>query len=209
MPERPTLDDLYDAAQACRGCELYRDTTQAVVGAGAEDAELVLVGEQPGDAEDREGRPFVGPAGRLLGKALAEAGIDRASTYETNVVKHFGHHLVGKRRIHDTPKVGQVRACAPWLRVELDLVRPQGVVLLGATAAKAVLGTKFRITESRGVRLPWPEDYPLEHPPEWALATLHPSAILRSREREAAYEGLVRDLRVVAEPTTTRRPHIR
>lgn len=204
VPEDPDLADLYDAAQACRGCELYRDTTQAVVGAGPPDADLALVGEQPGDAEDREGRPFVGPAGRLLGKALAEAGIAREAAYETNVVKHFGHHLVGKRRIHDSPKVGQVRACAPWLRTELDLVRPRGVVLLGATAAKAVLGSDFRITHSRGVRLDWPEDYPLDHPPEWALATVHPSAVLRSRDRAAAYDGLVSDLRAVAEATTRR-----
>lgn len=204
VPEDPTLTDLYAAASSCRGCELHRDTTQAVVGRGPADAAVVLVGEQPGDAEDREGVPFVGPAGRLLDKALADAGVERAAAYETNVVKHFGHHRAGKRRIHDTPKAGQVAACAPWLRVELGLVRPHGVVLLGATAAKAVMGPGFRVTESRGVRMPWPDRYPLEHPPEWVLATVHPSAVLRSRERAAAYDALVRDLRAVV-GTPTRR----
>jgi DNA polymerase len=204
VPDDPSLTDLNAAAQSCRGCELHRHTTQAVVGAGPPDAELMLLGEQPGDAEDREGVPFVGPAGRLLDRALAEAGVDREAAYATNVVKHFGHHLVGKRRIHDTPKAGQVSACAPWLRVELGLVRPTGVVLLGATAAKAVMGPGFRLTESRGVRMPWPERYPLDDPPEWAIATVHPSAVLRSRDRAAAYDALVRDLRVVASEATRR-----
>jgi DNA polymerase len=197
VPEHPRLRDLYEAAQACRGCELYRDTTQAVMGAGPARASLMIVGEQPGDVEDTEGEPFVGPAGRLLDRALEEAGIDRASAYLTNVVKHFAHHLVGKRRIHDTPKAGQVAACAPWLRTELELVRPTGVVLLGATAAKAVHGPSFKVTEVRGQRLEWPERYDVDPPPAWVLATIHPSAVLRSEDRAAAYEGLVSDLRNV------------
>ncbi|HJQ07603.1 MAG TPA: UdgX family uracil-DNA binding protein [Nocardioides sp.] len=199
MPDEPRLEDLYAAAQACRGCELYRDTTQAVVGVGPAKADLVIVGEQPGDVEDKEGEPFVGPAGRLLDRALEDAGIDRGSAYLTNAVKHFAHHLVGRRRIHDTPKAGQVTACAPWLRIELDLVGPTGVVLLGATAAKAVHGPSFRLTESRGRRLDWPERYPLAATPRWNLVTLHPSAVLRSEDRDAAYAGLVADLRVAAE----------
>ncbi|GAB4012981.1 UdgX family uracil-DNA binding protein [Nocardioides ultimimeridianus] len=198
VPEHPRIEDLYAAAQACRGCELHRDTTQAVLGAGPSDARIMLVGEQPGDVEDREGEPFVGPAGRLLDRALADAGIDRGSAYLTNAVKHFAHHLAGRRRIHDTPKAGQVTACAPWLRVELELVRPAGVVLLGATAAKAVHGPSFRLTEQRGRRLDWPGRYPLASPPDWSLVTLHPSAVLRSDDRAAAYDGLVADLRVAA-----------
>lgn len=198
VPPAPRLADLYAAAQACRGCELYRDTTQAVMGAGPADARVVVIGEQPGDVEDTEGEPFVGPAGRLLDRAFADAGLDRDALYLTNAVKHFAHHIVGKRRIHDTPKAGQVSACAPWVRTELELVTPEGVIVLGATAAKAVHGPSFRLTESRGQALPWPERYPLASPPSWVLATLHPSAVLRSDDRDAAYAGMVADLSIAA-----------
>lgn len=203
VPRNPRLDDLIGAAQSCRGCELYRDTTQAVLGSGPPDAALVIVGEQPGDAEDKAGEPFVGPAGRLLDRALTDAGLEREAIYVTNAVKHFAHHQVGKRRIHDTPKIGHVRACAPWLRTELALVRPRGVILLGATAAKAVHGSAFKLTEARGRAMDWPEAYDVSPTPAWVLATLHPSAVLRSRERATAYDGLVADLRVAAEMRRT------
>lgn len=202
IPERPSLSKLYEAAQSCRGCELHADTTQAVVGTGPRGAKVVVVGEQPGDVEDREGEPFVGPAGRLLDRALGDAGIDREELYLTNAVKHFAHHLVGRRRIHDTPKAGQVTACAPWLRTELSLVRPSGVVLLGATAAKAVHGSSFRLTESRGQVMSWPERYDVTPVPSWVLVTLHPSAVLRAEDRASAYDGLVADLRVAADRMT-------
>lgn len=204
VPENPKLADLGPAAQACRGCELYQDTTQAVMGAGPAKAHVVVVGEQPGDVEDAEGEPFVGPAGRLLDRALADAGLDRSELYLTNAVKHFAHHHAGKRRIHDTPKAGQVSACAPWLRTELSLVRPSGVILLGATAAKAVHGPSFRLTESRGAVLPWPERYPLTPTPSWVVATLHPSAVLRAEDRRTTYDGLVADLRIAAAQTGNR-----
>jgi len=196
VPGRPTLRRLAEAAQSCQGCDLYRDATQAVMGTGDPSAELVLLGEQPGDREDREGEPFVGPAGRILDEALEEAGVDPATTYTTNVVKHFRHKTVRKRRIHESPTTAQVIACSPWLRTELDLVRPRGVVILGGTAGKALYGSGFKVGEARGRRQPWPERFPVDHPPEWAVATIHPSAVLRAREeRKAAYEGLVEDLR--------------
>lgn len=198
VPREPQLADLAAAAQSCRGCELYEDTTQAVLGSGPADASVVVVGEQPGDAEDAQGEPFVGPAGRLLDRALTDAGLDRSRLYLTNAVKHFAHHRAGKRRIHDTPKAGQVTACGPWLRTELSLVRPTGVILLGATAAKAVHGPRFRLTDSRGAVIAWPERYPLSPAPSWVLATLHPSAVLRAEDRKSTYDGLVADLRVAA-----------
>ena len=174
VPARPTLARVTAALQECRGCDLYRDTTQAVMGSGDPHAALMIVGEQPGDREDREGEPFVGPAGRILDDALAEAGIDPAGVYTTNAVKHFRHHTSGKRRIHDTPKSSQVRACGPWLRTELELVRPRGVVLLGGTAGKAVHGSGFTVGEARGHPTPWPEGFALPHPPEWTVASIHP-----------------------------------
>ncbi len=199
VPDRPTLPRLQEAAQTCRGCDLYRDATQAVMGAGDPDAPLMLLGEQPGDREDREGEPFVGPAGRVLDDALAEAGIDPAHVFTTNAVKHFRHHTAGKRRIHDSPKSAHVAACAPWLRAELALVRPRGVVVLGGTAGKALYGSSFKVGEARGERRPWPERYAVGDPPAWVLATIHPSAVLRAgEERAAAYAGLVADLRVAA-----------
>lgn len=199
VPERPTLNRLATAVQECRGCELYRDATQAVMGRGEAGAGLMLLGEQPGDREDREGEPFVGPAGGVLDKALAEAGIAPESVYTTNVVKHFRFRTVGKRRIHLSPSRGQVSACAPWLDAELRVVRPAGVVLLGGTAGKALYGSSFRVGDARGRVTDWPEAMPAPDPAPWVVATIHPSAVLRARDdREQAYDGLVADLRVAA-----------
>ena len=192
LPKSRDLSRLRRAAADCQGCPLHRDATQTVFGAGPTDARLVLVGEQPGDQEDRAGEPFVGPAGRLLDGALEEAGIDRSTAYLTNAVKHFKFTPVGKRRIHATPDTFEVAACTPWLHAELAALSPDVVVLLGATAAKALLGPSFRVTKSRGVLMPAPEgDGQL-------LATLHPSAVLRAEDRAAARAGLVSDLRVAA-----------
>jgi uracil-DNA glycosylase len=198
VPANPTLDSLRDAAQQCRGCELYRDATQAVVGEGAVNAKVMLVGEQPGDKEDLAGKPFVGPAGQLLVKALDAAGMPREAVFRTNVVKHFRFSEVrGKQRIHKSPDLVHMTACMPWLLAELSLVAPQGVVLLGATAGKAILGRSFKVTQSRGQLLPWPTEISGSAPgPDWLLATTHPSAVLRSRERDTAFEALVSDLRV-------------
>jgi uracil-DNA glycosylase family protein len=196
---RPSLADLRSAAQECRGCELYRDATQAVMGEGPAGARLILLGEQPGDKEDLAGEPFVGPAGRLLDRALDEAGIDPASVFRTNVVKHFRFSGTrGKQRIHKSPSRVHVSACGPWLVAEMSLVRPEGVVLLGATAGKAVYGSTFRVGEARGRLVGWPEAFPVEQPPEWVLATTHPSAVLRSRNRDEDLAALVTDLRVAA-----------
>ncbi|GGS47359.1 MULTISPECIES: UdgX family uracil-DNA binding protein [Actinokineospora] len=198
VPDRGTLDDLRAAVHTCRGCDLYRDATQAVFGAGPDTARLVLVGEQPGDREDVEGEPFVGPAGRILDKALAEAGIARDEVYLTNAVKHFKFQRSerGKTRIHKTPGRTEVVACAPWLAAEITRVDPELVVCLGATAAKALHGPKFRITTDRGRVLPAP-DGPFAG--RDVLATTHPSAVLRARDdRDEVYAGLVADLRVAA-----------
>ncbi|MFD7077414.1 UdgX family uracil-DNA binding protein [Nocardioides sp. NPDC059952] len=199
VPESPTLSELRSAVQDCRGCELYRDATQGVMGEGPTPAPLMLLGEQPGDREDREGEPFVGPAGGILHEALADAGIEPEATYTTNVVKHFRHRLSGKRRIHQSPTSKQVGACAPWLAAELDLVRPAGIVLLGGTAGKALYGSSFRVGEARGHLLEWPEAIATKTLDPWVLATTHPSAVLRAEdERQATYDGLVADLRVAA-----------
>ena len=199
IPARPSLKKLREAAQDCRGCDLYADATQAVMGSGPRDAPLMVVGEQPGDVEDRDGMPFVGPAGRLLDQALSEAGIDPEEVYKTNVVKHFRFSRQGKRRIHAKPDVAHVVACTPWLVEELAVVEPTGVILLGATAGRAVLGPKFRVGNDRGQLSDWP-DRALEAPaPDWVLATTHPSAILRSRERESAHAEFVSDLRLAAD----------
>jgi uracil-DNA glycosylase len=191
-PQLDDLEGLRAAAQGCTGCELWEPATQTVFGAGPASAWLMVVGEQPGDREDLAGEPFVGPAGRLLDRALEQAGITRDETYVTNAVKHFRFEQRGSRRIHKTPAVGHVRACRPWLDAELRLVRPAVVATLGATAAKALLGSKFRITESRGTVLEW-EGVAL-------VPTVHPSAILRldPAERDAAFDALVADLQVVA-----------
>lgn len=197
VPDRPTLPRLRAAVQDCEGCELYRDATQGVMGDGDPDADLVLLGEQPGDKENQAGEPFVGPAGRLLDEAVADAGIVPDSVFRTNVVKHFRWSGTrGKRRIHQSPHQGHVAACRPWLEAELALLRPRGVVLLGGTAGKALLGPSFKVGESRGTRLPWPDAIPLEHPPRWVLPTTHPAAVLRARaDRRASYDALVADLR--------------
>lgn len=198
MPDAPSLDSLREALPDCRGCELYVPATQAVMGVGAAGADLMLVGEQPGDREDREGRPFVGPAGAVLERALAEAGVDPAAVYTTNVVKHFRFTLRGKRRIHESPGREHVTACLPWLEAELVAVRPRGVVLLGGTAGKALYGSGFKVGERRGVLAPWPVESTAA--PDWALATTHPSAVLRARDaREATYAGLVADLRIAVD----------
>ena len=199
VPEQPTLESLRESVHDCRGCDLYRDATQAVMGSGDPDAAVLLLGEQPGDREDKEGEPFVGPAGRVLDRALAEAGIAPEDTYVTNAVKHFRFERRGKMRIHKSPSRGQVLACEPWLSAELDVVRPDGVVILGGTAGKAVYGSGFRVGEQRGRLLDWPTDSLAVHrPPEWVLATIHPSAVLRSEDRDELYAGLVADLRVAA-----------
>ncbi|WGX98188.1 UdgX family uracil-DNA binding protein [Nocardioides sp. L-11A] len=200
VPAHPTLPALRAAVQECRGCELYRDATQGVMGDGARTARLLLLGEQPGDQEDQQGEPFVGPAGQVLDDALGDAGIAAADVFRTNVVKHFRWSGTrGKRRIHQSPHRGHVDACRPWLQAELALVRPRGVVVLGGTAGQALYGPRFRVGEARGRRLAWPDDLQLDHPPDWTLATTHPSAVLRARgERQAAYDALVADLRVAA-----------
>jgi uracil-DNA glycosylase family protein len=193
LPERLSLTSLRERVADCRACPLWRTATQAVFGEGAKRSEVMFVGEQPGDREDREGRPFVGPAGRLLDEALEEAGIDRTRAYVTNVVKHFKWQARGKRRIHAKPAWAEVAACRPWLDAELEVVKPKVLVCLGATAAQALLGRSFRVTRERGR----PVDSDLA---PYVLATIHPSAILRaddeSRERERA--AFVDDLKVVA-----------
>lgn len=199
VPARPSLRSLREAVQECRGCELYRDATQAVMGEGRRDAAVMLLGEQPGDREDQEGEPFVGPAGQVLDDALADAGIAPDQVFRTNVVKHFRWSGTrGKRRLHQSPARAHVAACAPWLAAELDVVRPTGVVLLGGTAGKAVYGPSFRVGDARGKVQGWPEKFPAMRGPEWVVATAHPSAVLRADDRRSAYEDLVADLRVVA-----------
>ncbi|MEU4445373.1 UdgX family uracil-DNA binding protein [Actinosynnema sp. NPDC050801] len=191
VPEGADLAALRRAAAGCRGCELYKPATRTVFGTGPENARLVLVGEQPGDVEDRQGEPFVGPAGRLLDKALDEADLAREGVYLTNAVKHFKFVPAerGKRRIHKNPTRGEVVACLPWLRAELSRVRPDLVVCLGATAAKAVLGTEFKVSERRG-QVERVEDHDV-------IATVHPSAVLRAPDRDEAYQAFLADLRVV------------
>ncbi len=213
VPVSADLPGLAVAARSCQGCDLYGPATQTVFGEGEASARIILVGEQPGDQEDRRGAPFVGPAGVLLDKALADAGIDRADTYVTNAVKHFKftEPVPGKRRIHAKPEAWEINACRPWLVAELSLLSPQIVVALGATAAQTLLGKAFRVSKQRGVLLPWPPDEgAFARPPadlfeddsptsdSFVLATLHPSAVLRADDREASYNGLVADLTVVA-----------
>jgi uracil-DNA glycosylase len=192
IPERPTLKSLRDAAAGCRACPLWKTGTQTVFGDGLAKAKLVLVGEQPGDQEDLAGKPFVGPAGRLLDKGLEEAGIDRKLAYVTNVVKHFKWQARGKRRIHQKPNSAEIAACRPWLDAELALLQPEVLVCLGATAAQALLGRQFRVSKDRGV----PVDSDLA---PVVMATVHPSSILRSDDREAEMAMFVQDLSRVAE----------
>src|SRR5919109_572917 len=195
VPENPTLPKLREASAGCRACDLWKTGTQTVFGEGSRNAEIMFVGEQPGDYEDRAGRPFVGPAGQLLDRALDEAGIDRRLAYVTNVVKHFKWQARGKRRIHQKPNWAEMTACRPWLDAELEVVKPTVLVCLGATAAQALLGRDFRVTRRRGELV----DSPLA--PN-VMATVHPSAILRADEdqRETEYEAFVADLETVEAP---------
>jgi uracil-DNA glycosylase len=193
IPQTNSLKALREAAADCRGCPLYKRATQTVFGEGPRRARLLMVGEIPGDREDRAGHVFVGPAGRELDAALERAGIDRSDAYLTNVVKHFKFHERGKRRIHDTPKKSEVDACLPWLREELRLVKPEVLLILGAVAAKALLGSSFRLTRERGV----PLDSDLA---PCVMATIHPAAVLRApdEQRQAERDAFVRDLEAVA-----------
>ena len=194
MSEARALDQVRSEAATCTNCELYKLGTQTVFGEGLPGAEVMLVGEQPGDKEDRAGRPFVGPAGQLLDRALAQAGIDRSRAYVTNAVKHFKWRPRGKRRLHQTPRAGEIAACKPWLGAELEAVQPRALVALGATATKAVFGTKVKVTQDRGRRLETPYA-------ELGAVTVHPSAVIRIQEedlRSAALAELVEDLAFVA-----------
>jgi DNA polymerase len=190
LPDRLDLDSLRSAAACCEGCDLYRNATQTVFGEGPRQARFMLVGEQPGDQEDRQGHPFVGPAGRILDKGLQEAGIERDDVYLTNAVKHFSFTPRGKRRIHQKPTAAEIDACQPWLNAELAVVRPEVVVVLGATAARSLLGRAFKVTQHRGEPVPLGESL--------AVATIHPSAVLRAPDRDAAYAGFLADLQAAA-----------
>ena len=194
LPQRPSLKALKEAARDCRGCPLWRPATQTVFGEGRKSSRLMLVGEQPGDREDLAGKPFVGPASRELDRGLEAAGIERRDAYLTNVVKHFRFEERGRRRIHQTPRRFEIQACMPWLMAELDVVKPEALVLLGAVAAKALLGSSFKVTQQRGELL----DSGLA---PIVSATIHPSSILRQRDNAArlrAREEFAADLRVVA-----------
>ena len=195
IPDRPTIATLRDAAKDCQACDLFVRGTQTVFGDGSQKAELMLVGEQPGDQEDLTGHPFVGPAGKLLDRALEAAGIDRAAVYVTNVVKHFKWEPRGKRRIHQKPNAAEIAACRPWLDAEIQAVKPRAIVCLGATAAQALLGRQFKVSVHRGEFVPSPLA-PL------VLATVHPSSILRAPDDDARRDEMQRftdDLRVVAD----------
>jgi uracil-DNA glycosylase family protein len=206
VPDDADLVGLRDAARGCRGCHLYADATQTVFGRGRPGARVVMVGEQPGDVEDQRGEPFVGPAGVLLRRAVGDAGFDPEDLYITNAVKHFKFSRAGSgaRRIHKTPDRIEIVACRPWLLAEFAQLAPRVVVALGATAGQALLGPSFRVTKMRGQLLPWPES--AYHAEDFAqaggaaqlLATLHPTAVLRADDRDAAYAGLVADLTVAA-----------
>ena len=198
------MEELRRAAVDCRGCELWKPATQVVFSAGNPRAPLALVGEQPGDVEDRKGIPFVGPAGRLLQEALDEAAVPREDVYVTNAVKHFRFTERGKRRIHATPQVAHIRACLPWLEAELTLVDPALIVCLGATAARALLGSSFRVTKQRGQVLELTT--PIGVRP--VLATVHPSAVLRAtgEDRDEAFAGLVADLRTARDAVSRQEP---
>jgi len=187
-----SVEQLQYAAASCRGCDLWEKATQTVFGEGKEGSRLMLIGEQPGDQEDIQGRPFVGPAGRLLEKALEEAAIDRRRVYVTNAVKHFRWTQRGKRRLHEKPNAGQVRACRPWLEAEIEVVRPHLLVLMGATAAQSVLGPAFKVSKDRGRVMSSPYGVP-------AIATVHPSSILRATDeesRDSALAAFIADLKV-------------
>jgi uracil-DNA glycosylase family protein len=191
VPERPSLSKLREAAAGCKACDLWKTGTQTVFGEGASKAEVMFVGEQPGDQEDQLGKPFVGPAGKVLDQALEEAGIDRSLAYVTNVVKHFKWQARGKRRIHQKPNWREISACRPWLDAELEIVKPRVLVCLGATAAQALLGRDFRVTKRRG------EPVESELAPV-VIATVHPSSILRADDRDAEMAAFVSDLKTIA-----------
>ena len=193
VPEHADIEGLKRAAVNCKGCELWKPATQVVFSAGNPQAPLALVGEQPGDVEDRKGIPFVGPAGRLLQYALEEAGVPKQDVYITNAVKHFRFTERGKRRIHATPQVTHIKACRPWLEAELTLVDPELIVCLGAVAARSLLGTTFRVTQQRGHVMDLATPIGVRR----VLATVHPSAVLRAsgEDRSEAYAGLIADLR--------------
>jgi DNA polymerase len=194
VPDTTNVKKLSTAAHGCTGCDLYKNATQVVFGAGPQDARVMFVGEQPGDQEDRQGAPFVGPAGALLDKALEDAGIPRGDVYVTNAVKHFSWEPRGKRRIHKKPRASEIKACRPWLEAELRAVRPVILVCLGASAAQAVLGSQFKLMQNRGKVVTSPLA-------ERVIATIHPSAVLRAPDQEGrrqAYESLVADLKAVA-----------
>ncbi|MGN9846248.1 UdgX family uracil-DNA binding protein [Nonomuraea sp. H19] len=190
LPDKLDLESLRIAAACCEGCGRFQNATQTVFGEGPSHATFMLVGEVPGDQEDRQGHPFVGPAGRILDRGLEEAGIPRDDVYVTNAVKHFAFIPKGKRRIHQKPTAAEITACQPWLNAELAVVEPRMVVVLGATAARSLLGPAFRVTKQRGVPVPLGE--------RLAVATIHPSAVLRAPDREAEYEGFLADLRAAA-----------
>jgi len=199
IPLRPTLPSVRKAAEDCRACELWEKGTQTVFGEGSKSARLMLIGEQPGDQEDKIGRPFVGPAGRILDRALEAAGIDRNDVYVTNVVKHFNWEPRGKWRIHKKPRPQHIAACRPWLDIEVAIVKPRAVVLLGATAAQALLGATFRVTQHRGELI----DSPLA---PIVLATVHPSSLLRAPDDETRHretERFIDDLRIVVRALST------
>ena len=192
-PAKLSLSEARSRAKKCQACPLYKLGTQTVFGEGPEKAKIVFIGEQPGDQEDRQGRPFVGPAGQLLDRALAEAGIDRSRVYVTNAVKHFKWEPAGKRRLHKKPNAREIAACRPWLQAELAILHPDIVVALGATAAQSLMGPDFRVTQSRGQpfrNVPWAKTF---------YATVHPSSILRGPpdERETAFKAFVADLKNV------------
>ena len=194
LPDAPTLPEVRDISRGCKACDLYKRGTQTVFGEGPARAEIMMVGEQPGDAEDIAGHPFVGPAGRLLDKALAEAGIDRSRVYVTNVVKHFKWEPRGKRRIHAKPNAAEIGACRPWLETEIALVKPRVLVCLGATAAQALLGRAFKVTKQRG-------EFVASALAPLATATVHPSSILRAPDDESRREEMrafVEDLKTIA-----------
>ncbi|HEV7179494.1 MAG TPA: UdgX family uracil-DNA binding protein [Candidatus Baltobacteraceae bacterium] len=194
LPEKLTLKSLRQAAAHCRGCDLYKDATQTVFGEGAARAKIMFVGEQPGDSEDIEGHPFVGPAGKLLRKAMEEAGIEPRTVYVTNAVKHFKYVMRGKRRIHAKPRAIEMRACSPWLEAEIAVVRPDILVALGATAAQTLLGSAFRLTKHRG-------EFVQSHWAPRVIATVHPSSILRAPDDETRHREMrafVRDLKTIA-----------
>ena len=203
VPAGAGIDQLAAAARGCEGCELYKDATQTVFSKGSPTARVVFVGEQPGDQEDVQGAPFVGPAGRLLDRALEQVGIAPADSYVTNAVKHFRFKPAahGKRRIHQTPEIAHIEACRPWLDAELAILDPEVLVILGATAGRALLGPSFRVTQQRGLAIPMPprDGEDAARKAGFMVPTVHPSAVLRADDQDQAFEAFVKDLRVAAD----------